>query len=44
MQYEDTTTNLVGIQNMQQLRMNLNILRNGITKKEQAILKIIEEK
>ncbi|KAL2740807.1 L-galactose dehydrogenase-like [Vespula squamosa] len=44
MQYEDTTTNLVGIQNMQQLRMNLNILRNGITKKEQAILKIIEDK
>ncbi|KAL2749949.1 L-galactose dehydrogenase-like [Vespula maculifrons] len=44
MQCEDTTTNLVGIQNIQQLRMNFNVLRNGITKKEQEILKIIEDK
>ncbi|KAF7417852.1 hypothetical protein HZH68_000505 [Vespula germanica] len=44
MQCEDTTTNLIGIQNIQQLRMNFNVLRNGITKKEQEILKIIEDK
>ncbi|XP_046812955.1 L-galactose dehydrogenase-like isoform X1 [Vespa crabro] len=44
MQCEDITTNLIGIQNIQQLRMNFNVLRNGITEKEKAILKIIQEK
>lgn len=43
MQCEDITTNLIGIQNIQQLRMNFNVLRNGITEKEQAILKIIKD-
>ncbi|XP_012220761.1 uncharacterized protein [Linepithema humile] len=44
LQYTDVNTNLVGIQNTKQLHMNLDILRNGITEKEKAILQEIQEK
>ncbi|KAK2576263.1 hypothetical protein KPH14_005629 [Odynerus spinipes] len=44
MQYEDTSTTLIGIQNLQQLKMSLDILRNGITKEEQELLHVIKAK
>lgn len=44
MQYEDTSTTLVGIQNLQQLEMSLNVLKHGITKQEEELLHIIKDK
>ncbi|XP_033224051.1 L-galactose dehydrogenase-like [Belonocnema kinseyi] len=44
MQCEDVSTNLVGIQNLYQLRVNTEVLRNGISGKEKLILKEIQEK
>jgi len=44
MQYADVDTNLVGIQNTKQLQMNLDVTRNGITEKEKALLREIQEK
>lgn len=44
MQYADVDTNLVGMQNTEQLRMNLNVTLNGITEKERALLREIQEK
>ncbi|KAI4480960.1 hypothetical protein M0802_014101 [Mischocyttarus mexicanus] len=43
MQCKDISTNLIGIQNMQQLTTNLNVLRNGITDKEKEVLNLIKE-
>ena len=43
-QCEDIATYLVGIQNLKQLYMNLEILKNGITEKEKRLLKEIQEK
>ncbi|XP_011643287.1 L-galactose dehydrogenase-like [Pogonomyrmex barbatus] len=42
MQYTDVDTNLVGIQTTKQLQMNLDVIRNGITEKEKALLKEIQ--
>lgn len=44
LQYKDADTNLVGIQTTKQLQMNLDVLRNGITEKEKALLQEIQEK
>ncbi|XP_076236038.1 uncharacterized protein LOC143180296 [Calliopsis andreniformis] len=44
MQCEDIATCLVGIQNLRQLHMNLDILRNGITDKEKCLLQEIQTK
>jgi len=44
MQYTDVDTNLIGIQNTEQLRMNLNVMQNGITEKERALLQEIQKK
>jgi len=44
MQYTDVDTNLVGIQTTKQLQMNLDVMRNGITEKEKAVLQEIKEK
>lgn len=44
MQCADVDTNLVGIQNTKQLQMNLDVMRNGITEKEKAVLQEIQEK
>ncbi|XP_071560365.1 uncharacterized protein [Temnothorax nylanderi] len=44
MQYTDIDTNLIGIQNTKQLKMNLDVMRNGITEKEKALLQEIQEK
>lgn len=44
MQYADVDTNLIGIQSTKQLQMNLNVLRNGITEKEKALLEEIQKK
>lgn len=43
MQYEDISTTLVGIQNLQQLKICLNVLRNGITKEEKELLNVIKD-
>ncbi|XP_014612484.1 PREDICTED: L-galactose dehydrogenase-like [Polistes canadensis] len=43
MECEHITTSLIGIQNMQQLIMNLNVSRNGITDKEKELLNLIKE-
>jgi len=44
MQYTDVNTNLIGIQTTKQLEMNIDVLRNGITKKEKALLQEIQQK
>ncbi|KZC04078.1 D-arabinose 1-dehydrogenase [Dufourea novaeangliae] len=44
LQWEDISTYLVGSQNLKQLKMNLDVLRNGITEKEQSLLKDIRDK
>ncbi|EZA46827.1 L-galactose dehydrogenase isoform X2 [Ooceraea biroi] len=44
MQHADVTTNLIGIQTTKQLKMNLDILRNGITEKGKALLQEVQEK
>jgi len=44
LQYTDVDTNLIGIQTTEQLYMNLDVLRNGITEKEKALLQEIQEK
>jgi len=44
MQCADVDTNLVGIQNMKELQINLDVTLNGITEKEKAVLKEIKEK
>lgn len=43
MQCGNISTSLIGIQNMQQLIMNLNVSRNGITDKEKELLNLIKE-
>ncbi|KAH0949765.1 hypothetical protein HN011_005013 [Eciton burchellii] len=43
-QYADVNTNLVGIQTTKQLEMNMDVLRNGITEREKALLQEIQEK
>ncbi|XP_053999572.1 uncharacterized protein LOC128887565 [Hylaeus anthracinus] len=40
----DIATYLVGIQNLKELNMNLDVLKNGITEKEKALLQEIQEK
>lgn len=44
LQYADVDTNLVGVQTRKQLQMNLDVLHNGITEKEKALLQEIREK
>ncbi|KYM96382.1 PREDICTED: L-galactose dehydrogenase-like [Cyphomyrmex costatus] len=44
MQYADVNTHLVGIQNMKQLQINLDVTVNGITEKEKKVLREIQEK
>ncbi|KAG5333299.1 GALDH dehydrogenase, partial [Acromyrmex heyeri] len=44
MQCADVDTNLVGIQNMKELQINLDVTLNGITEKEKTVLKEIKEK
>lgn len=44
LQNADVDTNLVGIQNTKQLQMNLDVMLNGITEKEKALLQEIQEK
>ncbi|XP_011684975.1 PREDICTED: L-galactose dehydrogenase-like isoform X2 [Wasmannia auropunctata] len=44
MRCADVDTNLVGIQSTKQLQMNLDVARNGITEKEKALLREIQEK
>lgn len=44
MQYKDVSTTLIGIQTMKQLEMNLDVSRNGITEKEKALLREVQEK
>ncbi|XP_032687994.1 L-galactose dehydrogenase-like isoform X1 [Odontomachus brunneus] len=44
LQYTDTDTNLVGMQTMKQLEINMDVLRNGITEKEKALLQEIQKK
>ncbi|CAK9804072.1 L-galactose dehydrogenase [Anthophora quadrimaculata] len=44
MQCKDIATYLVGIQNLKQLYMNLDVLKNGITEKEKHLLQELQEK
>ncbi|CAL7948245.1 unnamed protein product [Xylocopa violacea] len=44
LQCEDICTFLVGMQNLKELAMNLDVVKNGITEKEKALLKEIQEK
>nr|XP_034196630.1 L-galactose dehydrogenase-like isoform X1 [Osmia lignaria] len=44
MQCEDIATYLVGIQNLKELKMNLNVLKNGITEREETLLQEVQEK
>lgn len=44
MQCEDIATYLVGIQNLKELKMNLNVLKNGITEREKTLLQEVQEK
>lgn len=44
LQYTDIDTNLIGIQSTKQLQMNLDVLFNGITEKEKAVLQQIQQK
>ncbi|CAK9826311.1 L-galactose dehydrogenase [Anthophora retusa] len=43
MQRKDIDTYLVGIQNLKQLYMNLDVLKNGITEKEKHLLQELQE-
>ncbi|KAG7212417.1 hypothetical protein KM043_012732 [Ampulex compressa] len=43
LQYTDIATNLVGIQNLAQLNMNIDVINNGITEKEKELLKEVQE-
>lgn len=44
MQYEEICSNLVGIQNLNELKMNLDVALKGISDQEKLILKEIQEK
>lgn len=44
MNYENVSTNLVGIQNLDDLNKNLGIMRNGITDEDKQLLREIQEK
>lgn len=44
LQYTDLDTHLIGIQSTKQLQINLDVLINGITEKEKAVLQQIREK
>lgn len=44
LQYRDVNTNLIGIQNMKQVEMNLDVLHNGITDNEKEVLEEITQK
>lgn len=44
LQCEDIATFLVGMQTLKELNMNLDVVRNGITEKEKAVLQEIREK
>lgn len=44
MQCKDIDTCLVGIQNLKELYMNIDVLKNGITKKEKTLLQEIQKK
>lgn len=44
LQYRDVDTNLIGIQNMKQVEMNLDVLHNGITDNEKEVLEEITQK
>lgn len=44
MQCKDIATYLVGIQNVKELNINLDVIRNGITEKEKNVLQEIQEK
>ncbi|OAD62536.1 D-arabinose 1-dehydrogenase [Eufriesea mexicana] len=44
MQCKDIATYLVGIQNIKELNMNLDVIKNGITEKEKILLGEIQEK
>lgn len=43
LQCKDIATYPVGIQNLKELNMNLNVLKNGITEKEKSLLQEIQE-
>lgn len=43
-QCKDIATYLVGMQNLKELHMNLDIVKNGITDKEKNIIQEIQEK
>ncbi|XP_057317852.1 uncharacterized protein LOC130662908 [Microplitis mediator] len=42
MQCNDITTNLIGIQNMKQLKVNIDVANNGISDKEKQLLENIQ--
>lgn len=44
MQCKDVDTYLVGIQNLKELYMNIDILKNGITEREKSLLQEIQKK
>ncbi|XP_014487853.1 PREDICTED: L-galactose dehydrogenase-like, partial [Dinoponera quadriceps] len=44
LQYINIDTHLVGVQTTKQLQMNLDVLRNSITEKEETLLQEIQEK
>lgn len=44
LQYDDVTTNLVGMQSLKLINTNLDILINGITEIEKQVLSEIKEK